>query len=101
MGEGSGPGGGSIRAFWGPKGGWRIYVGGVKNIVKNKVFGLVGALWVVKRRLADLCWRPLGRQKEAGGFMLGVLGEQVGFRTDFGPILDRFGIGLGSILVDF
>ena len=37
-------------------GGMRTYlvsVGGVKNIVKNKVFGLVGALCVVKRRLAD------------------------------------------------
>ena len=62
-----------------PKGGWRIYLGGVKNTVKNKVFGLVGALWVVKRRLADLCWGCWGS------------------KSDSEPILDRFWTDLGSV----
>ena len=43
--------------------------------------------------------------KEAGGFMLGVLGEQVGSKADFASILERFGVDIGSIvgwfLIDF
>ena len=52
-----------------PFGGWQISAGGVKNIVKNKVFGMVGAL-----------------------------GSEVSCRTDSGTILGRFLTDLGSIL---
>ena len=44
----------------------QVYVGGVKNTVKKKVFGLVGALWVVKRRLADDGKRSVGLPTGAG-----------------------------------